>query len=101
MADGKIIPFSRREIAVYQLSHSISDMTEIAAKAQVDTAKMTHAVPARQETIRTLIVVTGAMGGAALLHVLGVPKEVILAALAVFGVPLTVDKIRKALPKKE
>ena len=102
MADGNLVPIQRSEVAVYQLSHTVSDMTEIAARAQVETAKMTHAVPACQETARTGIIVA-AVSLLTVLGVFSVPAAnryaVVVTGLLVlggaWGITETVKRLRK------
>ena len=60
MADDKLAHAPPAAAVHYQLSRSesyvinVADMTAVAAQAQVETARMTYAVPAQEATKRTL-----------------------------------------------
>jgi hypothetical protein len=58
MSEDKIARTSQTNVSIFQGTlryEEIFGMTDIAAKAQVETAKATYEVPAKQETIRDSI----------------------------------------------
>jgi hypothetical protein len=110
MADQEIVPLYRLDVALYEERRLVADMSPLAAEAlgkkadaDVKIAEATHAIPAKQETLKVGIVV-GAVCGLTLLGVLMVPPthvyEVIvvgLVALAgLWGVPEAIKKWRSA-----
>jgi hypothetical protein len=88
MADSQIVPIHRGELAVYQVVHQVADMTDIAAKAQIETAKEMYGVPARQDTIKTTFIGL-CIVGLTILGVYAVPASeisgIIKTALIVVG----------------
>jgi hypothetical protein len=110
MADQDIVPLHRLDVALYEERRLVADMSQLAAEAlgkkadaDVKIAEATHAIPAKQETLKVGIVV-GAVCGLTLLGVLMVPPTHVygvivvgLVALAgLRGVPEAIKKWRSA-----
>lgn len=110
-ADQDIVPLHRLDVALYEERRLVADMSPLAAEAlgkkadaDVKIAEATHAIPAKQETLKVGIVV-GAVCGLTLLGVLIVPPTHVygvivvgLVALAgLWGAPEATKKWRSAL----